>query len=264
MFCQKWTTRGDEAVSDQSDVQKEIKSGIQTITFHNERGNSLPGETLRRLRDVVDEAGKDTAVRVVVLQSRGEGAFCGGASFDELLSLKDPLEGKEFFMGFARLILSMRRCPKFIITRVQGKTVGGGVGVVAASDYVFAHSAAALRLSELALGIGPFVVGPAIERKVGVGAFQALALDTEWRDAAWAKIHGLYTDLSNDHQELITKVSTFAEKLQKQSPQAMAELKATFFRGTEEWEELLEKRAAISGRLVVGKEAQGIIAQLRK
>ena len=176
------------------DVRVDTADGIATVRFAHPKGNSLPGTLLRRLGAAVDALGADDAARVIVLRSGEPGPFCAGASFDELRGIADAATGKEFFMGFARLILAMRRAPKFVLTRVHGRTVGGGVGICAASDYVVAHESAQVRLSELAVGIGPFVVGPVIERKIGLGAFQALAVDAaEWRDAAWAERHGLFS-----------------------------------------------------------------------
>jgi methylglutaconyl-CoA hydratase len=196
--------------------------------------------------------GGNPAARVIVLRSEGPGPFCAGASFDELRSVGSVAAGKEFFLGFARLILAIRSCPKFVIARVQGRTVGGGVGVVAAADYAVATEAASVKLSELAVGIGPFVVGPAIERKIGLAAFQALAVDaTEWRDAAWAERAGLYARVVPSIPELDGVVSGLAARLALSNPDAMAQMKSVFWRGTEHWETLLAERAEMSGTLVL-------------
>jgi methylglutaconyl-CoA hydratase len=226
--------------------------GVATIRFGHPKGNSLPGEILRRLAGAVGDAAAADDARVVVLRSEGTGPFCAGASFDELRAVSDAATGKEFFLGFARLILAMRACPKLVIARVQGKTVGGGVGVVAASDYAIAAEGAAVKLSELAVGIGPFVVGPVIERKIGLAAFQALAVDaTAWRDAAWAAAHGLYAQVVPGIAELDAAVDALARRLAASSPEAMAQLKRVFWEGTEGWEALLDRRAETSGTLVL-------------
>jgi methylglutaconyl-CoA hydratase len=190
---------------------------------------------------------------VVILASEGTGAFCAGASFDELRALKTSDEGKEFFSGFARVILAMRRCPKVIIGRIQGKAVGGGVGLVAACDYSFALPAASVRLSELAVGLGPFVIGPVIERKVGRAAFAAMALDADWRNAEWAERHGLYTRLMDTEAAMDSVLPAFAHRLTAMNPDALAQLKRVLWEGTNHWETLLFERAAISGKLAMSE-----------
>ncbi|MDH3285703.1 MAG: enoyl-CoA hydratase/isomerase family protein [Acidobacteriota bacterium] len=232
-------------------VAASVDAGIGTVEFHHPKGNSLPGSLLRRIAENVTKLGGDDDARVIVLRSRGERAFCAGASFDELLAIDGLPRGKEFFMGFARLMLAMRNAPKFVVTRVQGKAVGGGVGVVSASDYALAHDSASIKLSELALGIGPFVIGPAVERKIGKAGFTTLAIDADWRDARWAERCGLYTRLYDSHEDLDRSVAETAERLAGFSPEAMAELKRVAWEGTGHWHELLEARAEISGQLVL-------------
>ena len=242
-------------------VGHEIHDGIATIRFYHPKGNSLPGALLRALANEVDTLAKDDAARVIVLRSEGQGPFCAGASFDELRSIGDATTGKEFFMGFARLILAMRRCPKFIIARVHGKVVGGGVGVCAASDYAIATDHASVKLSELAVGIGPFVVGPVIERKLGLARLQALAINaTEWHDAAWAHRAGLFAQLVDNNDALDGAVTSLSLKLAKSNPEAMALMKRNFWEGTDHWDELLERRAEMSGRLVLSDFTRNALA----
>lgn len=242
-------------------VDTAIADGIATVRFGHPKGNSLPAALLRRLAEAVQQAGSDDAVRVIVLRSGGTGPFCGGASFDELRAIADEEAGKEFFMGFARLILAMRDCPKFVLARVHGRAVGGGVGVAAAADCALAVTSASVKLSELAVGIGPFVVGPAIQRRIGAGAFAALAVDAaSWRDAAWAEQHGLYSRLYPTTDELDDGVSALATTLARSNPEAMALMKRTFWEGTDGWPELLAERAAMSGRLVLSEFTRAAIA----
>lgn len=250
-------------MEDKGHILTEIHESIGVIKFFHPKSNSLPKETLKGLALEVTKLSRDESVKVIVLRSQGDGAFCAGASFDELMAISNFDQGKDFFMGFARLILAMKNSPKFIITRVQGKAVGGGVGIIAASDYSLALNSASIKLSELELGIGPFVVGPAVERKIGPGAFNALSIDTSWRDAAWAENHGLYSDLFDTREELDKAVLQLAAKLSKGSPEAMKELKQVFWEGTENWEELLEKRAEKSGRLVLSKFTSDYIAAFK-
>ena len=250
-------------MNESGSVRIETAEGIGTLVFEHPKGNSLPGSLLRSLAESVTELGRDDAVRVVVLRSAGNRAFCAGASFDELTSIDSFERGKEFFMGFARLILAMKSCPKFVVTRVQGKVVGGGVGVVSSSDYALAHSSASIKLSELALGIGPFVVGPAVERRIGPGGFDAMSVDADWRDAAWAERRGLYAAVYDDHGALDKAVDDAARRYASFSPQAMAELKRVFWEGTEDWDSLLEARAEISGRLVLSDFTRSAIAAFK-
>lgn len=242
-------------------VEVDVAGGVATVRFGHPKGNSLPGGVLRELARVITElAGRDDA-RVIVLRSGGEGAFCAGASFAELAGIRDAARGKEFFMGFARLILAMRSAPKFILARVQGRAVGGGVGVAAAADYAFAHAGAAVKLSELAVGIGPFVVGPVIERKIGLGGLQALAVDaTTFRDARWAEQRGLYAELFDTVPALDAALDALAVRLAASNLEAMARMKAAFWQGTEQWDALLEQRAQMSGTLVLSDFTRNAIA----
>ena len=242
-------------------VMVEITEGIGTIRFHHPKGNSLPGALLQRLAAEVTALGADGEVRVIVLRSDGTGPFCAGASFQELQAIQSVEQGTNFFMGFARLILAMIRCPKCVIARVHGKAVGGGVGVVAASDYAIAASGASIKLSELAIGIGPFVVGPVIERKIGPAALSALGVNaTEWREAGWAREKGLYSEVRQTVEEMDGAVQVLATRLAGSNPEAMALMKQTFWQGTEQWEVLLAERAAMSGRLVLSEFAQQAIS----
>lgn len=233
-------------------VKSTITEGIGTITFFHPQSNSLPGEILRTLASQIEEMGKNDAAKVIVLQSEGEKAFCAGASFDELISIKDLDTGKKFFSGFAGVINAMRKAPKFVIARVQGKAVGGGVGIASAADYTLALTNASVKLSELAVGIGPFVVGPAVERKVGSSAFCQLAINaSEWQTATWAKEKGLYAEIFDDIQQLDEAVHQLAQRLSASNPEAMMLLKKAAWQGTEHWDTLLIERAEMSGKLVL-------------
>lgn len=242
-------------------VTVSIAEGVATLSFQHPKGNSLPGALLARLATEVTTLGKHPDAVVLVLRSEGTGPFCAGASFQELQAISTIAQGKEFFSGFARLIIAMTRCPKFIIARVHGKAVGGGVGVCAAADYAYAVPGASVKLSELAVGIGPFVVGPVIEKKVGLAAFSSLAVNaTEWRSAEWAHAHGLYADLRDSVEELDEAVAELAGRLASSNPDAMARMKKIFWAGTENWDKLLEERAEMSGTLVLSDFARRAIS----
>ncbi len=244
-------------------VKSTVSDGIATVEFATPAHNSLPGEQLLQLTDAIACCGRDAAVRVLVLRSGGERTFCAGASFDELVAVSDEAEGLTFFSGFASVINAMRRCPKPIIGRVQGKAVGGGVGLVAACDLAFATQHASVKLSELAIGIGPFVIGPAVERKVGSAAFADLSWRAgEWFDAAFAKQRGLYNEIYADADELDRAVLAKAETIAGFHTEAVLEVKRVLWQGTEHWDELLAERAAISGRLVTREFTRTILAEL--
>lgn len=246
-------------------VRSETHKGITSIEFFHPQSNSLPGIILHDLAVAITHAGNDPNTIVIVLRSGGEKSFCAGASFDELASIQNEQEGLKFFSGFAQVINAMRTCPKFIIGRIQGRCVGGGVGLAAAVDYAIATEAAEVRLSELAIGIGPFVVGPAVERKIGVSAFSQLAIDAVlWRNAEWAKRKGLFAEVHDNINNMDEAVQRLAESLSHSSPQAMTEMKKIFWHGTEHWDKLLTERAKISGRLVLSEFTRNAIASFKK
>ena len=246
-------------------VKTELHNHVRTIEFFHPQSNSLPGRLLEALTHEVHGAGNDPETRVIIMCSGGEKAFCAGASFDELLAIENAEQGLQFFNGFAHLINAMRKCPKFIILRIQGKCVGGGVGLAATADYAIAVEGADIKLSELAIGIGPFVVGPAVERKMGLAAFSSLSIDaTGWRSAEWARRRGLYAEMHANTEQMDEAIGRLAGNLAHSNPQAMAMLKETFWKGTEHWDHLLPERAAISGRLVLSEFSRKAISQFRK
>jgi methylglutaconyl-CoA hydratase len=244
-------------------VRSVIASGVGSIEFYHPKGNSLPGSLLRALAAEITQLGKDPEVRVIVLKSGGSGPFCAGASFDELVAIDDEARGQEFFSGFSRVILAMIRAPKFVVTRVHGKAAGGAVGVIAASDFSVAVRSASAKLSELAIGIGPFVVGPVIQKKIGLAAFSAMAVDADWRDGEWCERHGLYSRLVSDQQSLDSAVDALVTTLASSNPEAMAELKRVFWEGTEQWDTVLASRAAMSGRMVLSDFTRNAIARFK-
>ena len=239
-------------------------NGIGTIEFYHPQSNSLPGNILAKLASTITDAGNDKNIKVIILKSAGERAFCAGASFDELIAIDNPEQGKKFFLGFANVINAARKCPKFILGRVQGKAVGGGVGMAAATDYCFATKYSSSKLSELAIGIGPFVVGPAVERKIGTSAFSAMTINaTKWFDANWSREKGLYTDVFDSVEELDDEIDKLASTLSKSNPEAMEKLKKIMWNGTEDWDRLLDKRAESSGILVISDFTRKAIAKFK-
>lgn len=247
------------------EITTDITENIGTIEFYHPKGNSLPGKMLRELALTITDMGSNPDVRTLVIKSRGEGAFCGGASFDELMSIDHYDKGKQFFMGFALVLNAIRKCSKLTVVRVQGKAVGGGVGIASVGDYVVAHESASIKLSELALGIGPFVVGPAVKRKMGISAFSSLSIDaSSWYSAQWAEGNGLFSTVCRSYEKLDNKVDTLANQLSAYSPIAMQELKKMLWEGTENWDTLLEKRAEISGRLVLSDFTKNFIRKFKQ
>ncbi|MEM9686835.1 MAG: enoyl-CoA hydratase/isomerase family protein [Bacteroidota bacterium] len=246
-------------------VKTTIKEGIGTVEFFHPSHNALPGKLLSELATAITEAGTNDAIKVIILKSGGDRTFCAGASFNELIAIDDLEAGKQFFSGFANVINACRTCPKFIIGRVQGKAVGGGVGVASATDYCMATKYASVKLSELHVGIGPFVVGPAVSRKIGVSAMSQLAINANaFQTAAWAREKGLYTEVFEDIEALDAGVMEMANTLLTYNPDAMREMKTVFWEGTEHWDELLAKRAMISGRLVLSAYTKATLAKYRQ
>lgn len=250
---------------DQAYVKSETHQGITTIEFFHPQSNSLPGKILEELAKEVHIAGTHNETNVIILKSAGDKTFCSGASFDELMAIKNETEGLQFFSGFAHAINAMRKCPKLIIGRIQGKCVGGGVGLAASVDYAIATDKADVKLSELAVGIGPFVVGPAVERKIGTAAFSALAIDaTMWRNSDWAKHKGLFSEVHGSIENMDEAIFKLSNTLAHSSPQAMAEMKKIFWKDTAHWDDLLIERAKISGKLVLSDFTKRAIEKFKK
>jgi len=241
-----------------------LRHHVGIIEFFHPQSNALPSSLLEELARKIHGAGNDDECKVIVLKSGGEKTFCAGASFDELAGIENEQQGVKFFSGFAHVINVMRKCPKLIIGRVQGKCVGGGVGLAAACDHVFAVEAAEVKLSELSVGIAPFVIGPAVERKIGLSGFSQLAIDASYfRTAEWARRRGLYAELHKTIEEMDEAIRTLLTTLVKRSPIAMAEMKKMFWQGTDHWDQLLLERAAISGKLVLTAFSKEAIAQFK-
>ena len=245
-------------------IHTHIDHNIATITFSHPQSNSFPAELLQKLIDTFNRLDQDEKVRIIVLQSEGEKAFCAGASFDELLAVQNIEDGKKFFSGFADLINAMRKCSKLIIGRIHGKSVGGGVGIAAACDYCFATEASDIKLSELSIGIGPFVIAPALERKMGVSAFSELSLEAKsWKNAYWAEKKGLFNAVFENTRDLDNGIDILTQQLSQYNPEALLEMKKIFWEGTEHWDELLLQRAAISGKLVLSEFTKKALANFR-
>ncbi len=249
----------------QGTIFTNITNKVATITFFHPASNSFPRELLNRLIDAFNRLSNDNNVHIILLQSEGKKAFCAGASFDELLEIKTLEEGKIFFLGFADLILAMRNCSKLIIARAQGKAVGGGVGILAASDYCFATEAADIKLSELSIGIGPFVIAPALERKIGVSALSELTIDAKsWKTAYWAKQKGLFARVFETNRDMDDAIDNLTQNLANYNIEALTEMKKVFWKNTNHWDELLTERASISGRLVLSDFTKNALKKIKK
>ena len=246
----------------QGSISNSIKNSIAEVTFKHPSSNAFPASLLQNLVDTLNSLSEDDTVKIIVLKSGGNRAFCAGASFDELLAIKTQEEGTRFFSGFAHLLNAMRSCSKPIIGRIQGKAVGGGVGIIAACDYTFATVEAAVKLSELSIGIGPFVIAPAIERKMGISALADLSLSGTWHTADWCLKKGLYTHLFKDTPEMDTALKAFTNKLAGQSKEALSTLKKVLWENTDNWDTLLYKRAAMSGKLVLRDSTKQILKNI--
>ena len=245
-------------------VAVELRDAIAIVRFGHPKSNSLPGALLQKLADEIGRIAGNSGIKVIVLRSEGSGAFCAGASFDELKSITDAPSGRGFFSGFAKVILALVRAPQLVVARVQGKVTGGGVGLVAASDYSVAVRDASFKLSELALGIGPFVIGPVVERKIGRGPFQAMSIDADWRDAAWGEQHGLYSRVVDDAKSLDDAIDKLIGFLSGANPEAIRQLKHVFWDDVDGWPALLEKRAMISGALALSTHTRAAIEKFER
>ncbi|MGL2962434.1 enoyl-CoA hydratase/isomerase family protein [Flavobacterium sp. RSB2_4_14] len=245
-------------------LEIQIENNIATITFGHPASNSFPSELLQKLTAELNALSSNSTVNIIILQSEGK-TFCAGASFDELLSITDFETGKKFFSGFADVINAMRTCSKLIIGKIQGKAVGGGVGLASACDFAFAYTEASIKLSEIAIGIGPFVIEPAVSRKIGKTAMTQLTLQPNtWQSADWAVEKGLYADIFDSLADLNEETLTFAKKLAAYNPEALTEMKKVFWEGTENWDELLYERAAISGKLVLSDFTSTALNEFKK
>jgi methylglutaconyl-CoA hydratase len=242
-----------------------IDHNIATVTFSHPQSNSFPSELLQKLVDTFNRLSTDNSVKLIILQSEGTKAFCAGASFDELLAVNDAASGKAFFSGFANLINAMRKCSKLIIGRIHGKSVGGGVGIAAACDYCFATEASDIKLSELSIGIGPFVIAPALERKMGVAALSELSLEAKsWKTAYWAEKKGLFNTVFENTRDLDNGIDILTHQLSQYNPEALLEMKKIFWEGTDHWDDLLIQRAEISGKLVLSDFTKEALGKLKK
>ena len=245
-------------------VNLAIQNGIGTVEFFTEQSNSLPGDILKKLAETITEAGNNPEIKVIILKSGGDRTFCAGASFDELIAVDSPERGHAFFMGFANVINAMRKTPQFIIGRIQGKAVGGGIGLASATDYCFATKFSAIKLSELALGIGPFIVSAPIERKMGLSAMSQMGINAgEFYEPEWCREKGLYNEVFESTEEMDKAVLELAEKLAAYNPEAMAEMKKVFWSGTDHWDELLSERARTSGKLVLSDFTRNFIQKFK-
>lgn len=250
---------------DQGSLYTKITNKVATVEFYHPAGNSLPSELLKRLEQTFYELDKNEEVSVVVLRSEKFAAFCAGASFNELIAIQNLEEGKAFFSGFARVINAMRKCKKPIIGRIQGKAVGGGVGLIAACDYCLAVEASSIKLSELSIGIGPFVIAPAVERKIGVSGLAEMTFEpNSWKTAYWAKEKGLFAHVYITISELDDEIEILAEKLASYNPEALFAMKKVLWEGTDHWDDLLSERAAISGNLVLSEFTKNALQKFKK
>ena len=245
-------------------VNSELKNNISTITFGTPKSNSLPGEILEKLAQTILDVGSKKEVKSILLKSEGDKSFCAGASFDELLEIEELEKSKIFFGGFAKVLNAMRSCGKLVIVRVQGKTTGGGVGIACAADYCFATEEAAMALTELNLGIGPFVIGPFVERKVGKSAYSAMSIDADFRSADWCEKHDVYHSVSENIEIMDVEINAFMEKLSTRSSDALALIKKVSWEGTEHFEQLMPERILMSASLILEDSAKENIGKIKE
>src|SRR5690554_44412 len=231
--------------------------GIACITFFHPSHNSFPRKQLEELATKINDLSNNDEVKLILLESEGDQTFCAGASFDELLTINTRAAGKQFFSGFALVINAIRLSKKIVVCKVQGKAIGGGMGLAAACDYCFATEHADVRLSELSVNLGPFVIAPAVERKIGLSAFITLTLNPdEYKDAKWAKNHGLFQEVYPDLESMNDAVHTFCKRLCSYNTEVLSDLKSVFWHNTDHWDTLLIERADISGKLLLSEKTK--------
>ena len=246
-------------------IETIINGNIATLLFFHPSSNSFPSTLLQQLTDEINALSKNDSVSIIILKSAGTGAFCAGASFDELLSVSNYEEGSRFFSGFANVINAMRKCPKLIIGRIHGKAVGGGVGLASACDYSFATTKSEIKLSEIAIGIGPFVIEPAVSRKIGKMAMSEMTLNpTAWKTSKWAFEKGLFSEVFENIEDLDIRLEEYTNELSSYNPDALLEMKKVLWEGTSHWDSLLYERAAISGRLVLSDFTKNALEKFKK
>ena len=245
-------------------VKSELKNNISEITFGTPKSNSLPGEILELLAQTILNEGAKEEVKAILIKSEGEKSFCAGASFDELLEIEELEKSKIFFGGFAKVLNAMRSCGKLVIVRVQGKTTGGGVGIACAADYCFGTKDSALALTELNLGIGPFVIGPFVERKIGKSAYSAMSIDADFRSAEWCERHDIYQSVSENIPEMDSKIENFLEVLSNRSSDALALIKKISWEGTEHFDQLMPERILMSASLILEDSAKKNIEMIKE
>ena len=245
-------------------VQSDIQNSIAEITFGTPKSNALPGKILELLAETILSEGAKTEVKAILLKSAGDKSFCGGASFDELLEIEDLETSKKFFGGFAKVLNAMKNCGKIVVVRVQGKTTGGGVGIACAADYCFATESSALALTELNLGIGPFVIGPFVERKIGKAAFSAMAIDADFRSAEWCLNNNIYNSISPTIEEMDVKLNEFLQKLGGRTTEALALVKQVSWEGSEHFSELMPERILMSASLILEDSAKANIEKIKE
>lgn len=242
-----------------------IENKVAWIEFGHPASNSFVSELLARLTAEFDKISKNKDVSLIVLRSEGDRAFCAGASFDELAAISNMEEGKAFFAGFANVINAMRKCAQPIFGRVQGKTVGGGVGLASACDYVYATEAASIKLSEISIGIAPLVIAPAVERKLGKAGLSELSLNpTAWKNAYWAKEKGLYSQVFDTISKMDKELEFHAQKLASYNREALLEMKRVLWEGTDHWGKLLFERAEASGKLALSPNTKAALEKFKK
>ena len=245
-------------------VKLEIDNQVGHIEFFHPEHNAMPGDNLYKLEKAIIEAGNIDSIKVIVLKSGGDRTFCSGASFKELVAINGAEAGKQFFSGFANVINAMRKCPKLIVGRIQGKAVGGGVGLAAATDYCMATKFASIKLSELSIGIGPFVIEPAVSRKIGRTAMSQMTINAEtFFSTDFAKEKGLYADVFETIEALDEAVIAMVEKLAGYNPEALKHMKDVLWLDTNHWDDLLLERAEISGQLVLSTFTKETLKRFR-
>ncbi|WP_426663372.1 enoyl-CoA hydratase-related protein [Rhodanobacter aciditrophus] len=246
------------------------RAGVRTLAMHRpEVHNAFDDALIAELTIAVEAAGRDPAVRALVLTGSGA-SFSAGADLNWMrgMATASEQENLDDSLRLARLMRSLQFCPKPTLARVNGAAYGGGVGLVACCDIAIGAAGAKFGLTEVKLGLVPAVISPYVVAAIGLRQARKLFLTGEVFDAAEAQRIGLLHQVVAP--DALDEATAFAlNLLAKAGPEAQREAKLLAFRmgGLAEaaTERIDRDNAALIARLRVSPEGQeGLTAFLDK
>jgi methylglutaconyl-CoA hydratase len=234
-------------------VHLDVTRGIATITLdspHNR--NALSRQLRRELREHLDNAMADDAVRVVVLDHTGP-VFCAGMDLKEAGGATADDQGVREFPAILEQIWTGR---KPVVAKLAGPARAGGVGLVAAADIAIAADTATFGFTEVRIGVVPAVISVTVLPRLLPRAAQELFLTGETFDAARAVRIGLL-NTTVPASELDAETRRYTDMLVRGGPIALAETKALLRqpRSAHLGEEF-DRMLALSARFFASAEGQ--------